>query len=124
MIGSDSSVRSFSGLTRRGKPHPRGFGSFARFLGKYVRDEGLLDLPEAIRRLTSLPAAVFGLQRRGFVRHGFYADLAIFDWDEIGDKATFREPFNKAKGIAHVFVNGQLSFSDGDFLEYRAGRII
>jgi len=124
MIGSDSSVRSFSGPTFSGKPHPRGFGSFPRFIGRYVRDEGLLDLPEAIRRITSLPAAVFRLERRGFIRQGFYADLVIFDYDSIMDEASFKEPFRMSKGIMHVFVNGKLSYSEGVFADERGGRII
>jgi N-acyl-D-amino-acid deacylase len=124
MIGSDSSVRSFSGPTCSGKPHPRGFGSFPRFIGRYVREKGLLDLPEAIRRTTSLPAAIFRLERRGYLRHGFFADLVIFDYDTIIDEATFKEPFRMSKGITHVFVNGTLSFSEGAFAGARAGRIL
>jgi N-acyl-D-amino-acid deacylase len=124
MIGSDSSVRSFSGPTCRGKPHSRGFGSFPRFIGRYVREEGLLNLPEAVRRTTALPAAVFGLQRRGFIRQGFFADLVIFDYDTIKDDAIFKEPFRMSKGITHVFVNGQLSYSEGLFAGLRAGRIL
>ena len=124
MIGSDSSVRSFSGPTFSGKPHPRGFGSFPRFIGRYVRERGLLKLPEAVRRISSLPAAVFGLERRGFIRHGFYADLVIFDYDTIIDEATFNEPFRMSEGIKHVFVNGTLSFSEGVFAGACGGRII
>lgn len=124
MIGSDSSARSCSGPTCFGKPHPRGFGSFARFIGKYSREEGIVSLPEAVRRLTSLPASVFGIERRGLIRQGYFADLAIFDYDEIMDEATFKEPFGKARGIIHVFVNGVLSFSDGIMTGTRAGRIV
>jgi N-acyl-D-aspartate/D-glutamate deacylase len=89
-----------------------------------VREEGLLNLPEAVRRTTALPAAVFGLQRRGFIRQGFFADLVIFDYDTIKDDAIFKEPFRMSKGITHVFVNGQLSYSEGLFAGLRAGRIL
>ena len=124
MIGSDSSVRSFGGATRSGKPHPRGFGSFPRFLGRYVRDEKLLTLPDAVRRITSLPAEIFGLQQRGSIRKGFYADLVIFDFASIKDSADFGAPFAMSRGISHVFVNGRISFSDGKFTDARAGRVL
>jgi N-acyl-D-amino-acid deacylase len=124
MLGSDSSVRSCSGPTCFGKPHPRGFGSFARFIGKYAREEGIVSLPEAVRRLTSLPASVFGLKKRGLIRQGFFADLVIFDYAAIKDKATFKEPFKNAQGFVHVFVNGMLSYNDGVMTGARAGRIV
>ena len=124
MIGSDSSVRSFTGLTCIGKPHPRGFGSFARFLSKYARDEHIVTLTEAVRRMTSLPAKVFGLEQRGLIKQGYYADVAIFDYAGLQDKATFREPFKGACGVEHVFVNGSLSFSRGFFGNRRAGMVL
>jgi N-acyl-D-amino-acid deacylase len=124
MIGSDSSVRSFSGKTCWGKPHPRGFGSFPRFLGRYVRDEGLIELPEAIRRITSLPAGVFGLRDRGRLAQGLFADIVVFDDDAISDRATFEEPFQAADGIRHVFVNGLPAFSEGSFSGKLSGRVI
>lgn len=124
MIGSDSSVRSFSGPTRIGKPHPRAFGSFPRFIGKYVRDEKLMELPEAIRRVTSLPAATFHLEGRGLLREGFYADITVFDYQKIIDTATFKEPYRKAEGIAHVFVNGGRAFSEGAVTGRLSGRIL
>jgi N-acyl-D-amino-acid deacylase len=124
MIGSDSSVRSFSGLTCSGKPHPRGFGSFPRFLGRYVRDEGIIGLPDAIRKITSLPAMIFGLRERGLIKKGYYADLAVFDYSMIADKAAFNNPFQLPQGIEHVFVNGEPAFSEGRFIEKLNGRII
>ncbi len=124
MIGSDSSVRSFSGVTRSGKPHQRGFGSFPRFIGRYIRDEKLLDLTEAVRRITSMPASIFGLRQRGLIKNGYYADIAIFDFGKIMDEADFREPFRRSEGIAHVFVNGTISLNDGEFTGARDGRII
>ncbi len=124
MIGSDSSVRSFSGPTCNGKPHPRGFGSFPRFIGKYVRDEHLVGLPEAIRRMTSLPAATFGLTDRGVIREGAYADIVIFDYGRIIDTATFREPFSRPKGIEYVFVNGHLAMDGGTLTGTLSGRAL
>ncbi len=124
MIGSDSSVRSFSGPTCYGKPHPRGFGSFPRFIGRYVRDEGLVTLPEAIRRTTGLPAATFGFADRGLIREGLYADIVIFDYDRIMDKASFKEPFTRPEGIEYVFVNGNLAVDGGEFTGTLSGRVL
>jgi N-acyl-D-amino-acid deacylase len=124
MIGSDSSVRSFSGPTCYGKPHPRGFGSFPRFIGRYVRDQGLVTLEEAIRRTAALPAATFGLKERGLISEGAYADIVIFDYERIIDTATFREPFNRPEGIDYVFVNGSMAVDGGEFTGSLTGRVI
>jgi N-acyl-D-amino-acid deacylase len=124
MIGSDSAVRSFSGVTRNGKPHPRGFGSFPRFLGAYVRNQNLMPMAEAVRRMTSLPASVFGLDRRGLIREGWHADLALFDPDTIADTATFDEPFRRPDGIIHVFVNGIPCVLHGEPTGTRSGAIL
>ncbi len=124
MIGSDSSVRSFSGPTCYGKPHPRGFGSFPRFIGRYVRDKGLVTLEEAIRKTTALPAATFGLTDRGIISEGAYADIVIFDYERIIDTATFREPFSKPEGIDYVFVNGSIAVYGGEFTGTLSGRVL
>ena len=100
MVGSD-------GLPHDRHPHPRLWGAFARVLGEYARDRGLFTLPEAVRRMTSLPAAVFGLVDRGLVREGHYADLVLFDPERIRDQATYEEPGRPAEGIRGVFVNGR-----------------
>jgi N-acyl-D-amino-acid deacylase len=123
-IGTDSSVRSFSGKTFWGKPHPRGFGSFPRFIGRYVRDEGLAALPDAVRRVTSLPAAIFGIRERGLIRKSYFADLVVFDYGRVSDRATFREPFQTPEGIRRVFVNGEPAYSDGVFSEKLNGRVL
>lgn len=124
MVGTDSSARSFSGPTRKGKPHPRGFGSFPRFLSYCVpRIEGM-DLGEAIRKVTSLPARTFGISDRGMIRHGAYADLVVFDPQTIRDRSTFAEPFLKSEGVVYVIVNGELSVSEGEFTGVRAGRVL
>jgi N-acyl-D-amino-acid deacylase len=123
MIGSDSSVRSSSGVTMTGKPHPRGFGTFPRFLGKYVREEGLVTLPEAVRKMTALPAATFGLHDRGLIKEGFFADLTVFDSGRVSDRATFEDPFLSPVGITHVFVNGAMTVRDGSYLGTRKGMV-
>ncbi|MEC4685633.1 MAG: D-aminoacylase [Nitrospirota bacterium] len=124
MIGSDSSVRSLSGPTRIGKPHPRGFGTFPRFIGRYVRDEGLMGLPDAIKKITSLPAETFGLKNRGLIKEGYYADIAVFDYDRIIDRATFKEPYKRPEGVVHVFVNGALALRDCELTGTVSGRVL
>ncbi|MFQ3573801.1 MAG: D-aminoacylase [Thermodesulfovibrionales bacterium] len=123
-IGSDSAVRCFDGVTNQGRPHPRGFGSFPRFLGKYVRDEGLMPLQEAIRRITSLPARIFGLSNRGELRVGYYADIVLFDYKKIIDRADYKDPFVKPEGIHWVFVNGMPVYENGRFSNLLPGRIL
>ncbi|MBI5203619.1 MAG: D-aminoacylase [Nitrospirae bacterium] len=124
MIGSDSSARSFSGPTRTGKPHPRTFGSFPRFLGKYVRDEKLMSMNEAIHKITMLPAKTFGIRGRGIIKKGAFADIVIFDAKKIIDKATFNRPFLKPVGIYYVVVNGRPAVWEGKFTGQTAGKII
>ncbi len=124
MIGSDSAVRCFQGITCKGKPHPRGFGSFPRFLGLYVRDKGLMSLPEGIRRVTSLPAETFGLNKRGLLREGYFADLTLFDPNTIMDRADFKNPFQKPIGVEWVFINGVPVYREGSFTEELPGRIL
>ncbi len=123
MIGSDSSSRSIDGITAKGKPHPRGFGTFPRVLDRYVRG-GLLSFEEAIHKMTGLPARIFHLDRRGLLKEGFYADIVIFDPKDIKDKATFKEPFLYPDGIYHVFVNGRLAVYDGRPTGNHSGEII
>jgi N-acyl-D-amino-acid deacylase len=106
MIASDSSVREFG----VGNPHPRGYGDNARVLGEYVRNEHLITLEDAIRKMTSLPAQTFSLRDRGQIREGFAADLVIFDDATVTDKATFDQPHQYAVGFSSVIVNGQVVF--------------
>jgi N-acyl-D-amino-acid deacylase len=124
MIGSDSSARSFDGPTRKGKPHPRAFGTFPRFIGRFVRDNGIMGLQEAIYRTTSLPAETFSLKKRGNIREGTYADIVIFDLDTIMDRATFDGPYQRSLGIQHVLVNGVPVIKEGEFAGNFPGRVL
>lgn len=108
MIGSDAGAQAPYGVLGKAKPHPRSYGTFVRVLGKYVREEGLLTLPEAVRKMTSLPARKVGLWNRGLVRVGNWADLAIFDEDTVGDQATYTDPHQYPTGIECVIVNGKV----------------
>jgi len=124
MIGSDSAARSTDGITSRGKPHPRGFGTFPRFLGRYVRDHGLMDFSTAIHKATMLPAQTFRIARRGVIKRGAFADLIVFDIKTIIDKATFEKPFLKPEGIHSVLVNGVPALWEGKITGNYAGRIL
>ncbi|MBI4710832.1 MAG: D-aminoacylase [Nitrospirae bacterium] len=124
MIGSDSSARCFNGVTAKGKPHPRGFGSFPRVLGRYVRNEGIFSIEEAVYKMRGLPAKTFGIKQRGVITEGFSADIVIFDPDRIKDKASFDSPFEKPEGIYYVFVNGVPVLWEGELTGKLPGRII
>ncbi|HLC16090.1 MAG TPA: D-aminoacylase [Thermodesulfovibrionia bacterium] len=124
VIGSDSSARSFDGVTTRGLPHPRGFGSFPRVLGRYVREEAVLSLHEAIHKMTGLTAGIFAIAERGFIKQGYYGDLTMFDKETIIDRAAFTNPFVPPEGIHYVFVNGEPVFYNGTFQDRRPGRIL
>lgn len=124
MVGSDSSARSFSGPSVTGKPHPRAFGTFPRFLKRYTIKEGLLGMEEAVRKITSLPADTFGLAGRGMIREGFVADIAVLDPGPLADTATFEEPFQKARGVEHLIVNGEAVITGGALTGKRPGRVL
>jgi N-acyl-D-amino-acid deacylase len=117
MIGSD-------GLPHDVHPHPRLWGTFPRVLGHYCREVGLFALEEAVRKMTGLSAARFGLTDRGVLAEGAYADITVFDPETVIDRATFTEPMLPAAGIAHVFVNGRLVWSDGKPTGDRPGRAL
>ncbi len=105
-----------------GKPHPRAYGAFPRVLGKYVR-EGVLRLEDAVRRVTSHPAQIFGLRDRGLIRPGYMADVTVFDPKTIEDLSTYKDPRRHPRGITHVMVNGVLTKDDGKHTGARAGRV-
>ena len=107
-----------------GKPHPRGYGSFSRVLGKYVREEKTLTLEEAIKKMTSMPAKKIGLKDRGILKEGYWADITIFNKDEIKDKATFKNPHQYAEGIYYVIVNGEFAVNKGEITGKKPGKIL
>lgn len=123
-FGSDASSLAPEGVFLRSFCHPRAYGNFARLLGKYVREEKLLPLHEAVRKLTSLPAANLGLDRRGLLHAGHYADIAVFDPMTIADRATFAKPHQYAIGMKHVFVNGVQVLKDGEHTGAKPGRAL
>lgn len=122
MIGSDSSARSTDGPTRRGKPHPRGFGSFAKMLR--LAREGLMPLAEAVRKMTSLPAETFGLSGRGLIKESYSADIVVFDPAGVADTADFEKPFELSRGIKDVIVNGVPVVKNFEFTGGRPGRAL
>jgi dihydroorotase/N-acyl-D-amino-acid deacylase len=121
-IDTDSGARAEDGPLAESKSHPRGWGTFARILGHYVREQKLLTLEDAIRKMTSLPAARVGLLDRGILRPGMAADVTVFDAATIRDIATFEDPNHYAVGVRHVFVNGQAVVRDGVITGARPGR--
>lgn len=123
-IGSDARARSALAGPRNDKPHPRAYGTFSRVLGKYVREEKLLTLEEAVRRMTSLPAARLGLRDRGILREGACADITIFDPATVADRATFADPHQTSAGILHVIVNGVGVIWNGRHTGALPGRIL
>lgn len=124
MIGSDSSARSRTGLTCKGKPHPRGFGSFPRFLSRYVMNKRLMSMTSAVHKITMLPAITFGINDRGVLKKGAFADIVVFNPDRIIDRATFDKPFLKPEGIYYVIVNGLLEVAKGEITGATAGKIL
>lgn len=123
-FGSDAASLAPEGPFLLSNPHPRAYGNFARLLGHYVRDEQIIPLEEAIRRLTSLPADNLGLARRGRLQAGHFADVVVFDPATIQDHATFAEPHQYATGVRHVLVNGRLVLDDGRHTGATPGRVV
>jgi N-acyl-D-amino-acid deacylase len=119
-VASDSGLNVFG----EGVPHPRGYGNAVRVLGRYVRDERVISLEEAIRKMTSLPAAQFGFADRGRLAEGLAADVVVFDPKTVGDRATYAEPHQYPTGMAHVLVNGVPVVRDGAQLEARPGQVL
>lgn len=120
MIGADGGVQVFG----RGVPHPRSYGTNARVLGKYVREEKIITLEEAIRRMTSLPAQKFGFKDRGLLREGYKADLVIFNPETVTDKATYDRPHAYSSGFSNVIVNGKVVINKDGHTGAKAGRVI
>jgi N-acyl-D-amino-acid deacylase len=123
-IGSDGVALATEGPLRRGHPHPRSFGTFPRVLGVYVRKTGLLKLEDAVRKMTSQNAAKLGLNDRGLLRPGAYADITVFDAERVIDRATYAEPFQYSEGIEYVLVNGAVVLERGKHTGARPGRAL
>ena len=123
-FGSDEASQAPEGVFLKSNPHPRAYGNFARVLGKYARDEKAITLPEAIRRLSALPATNLGLDRRGLLKGGMFADVVVFDPAAVGDRATFEKPHQYAVGMKHVFVNGVQVLKDGEHTDAKPGRAL
>jgi N-acyl-D-amino-acid deacylase len=120
MIASDGEVPIFG----RANPHPRSYGTFARVVAVYVREKKILSLEEAIRKMSSFPAARLGLSDRGLLRPGMKADIAVFDPAGVRDLATFDKPHQYAAGFSYVIVNGQVVFESGAMTAARPGRVL
>ena len=123
-FGSDAGSPAAEGMFLKYKDHPRAYGNFSRLLGKYVRDEKVISLEEAVRKLTSLPATNLKIQKHGSLAPGYYADLAIFDPAIIQDHATFENPHQYSTGMVHVFVNGTQVLENGEHTGAKPGRIV
>jgi N-acyl-D-amino-acid deacylase len=123
-FGSDAASPAAEGPFLLSQPHPRTYGNFARLLGKYVRDEQVIPLEEAVRKLTGLPAENLGLRDRGLLKPGYFADVVVFDPTKIQDHATYDKPHQYATGVAHVFVNGTQVLAAGKHTGAKPGRAV
>src|SRR5256884_6905992 len=123
-FGSDEASQAPESSFTKSNPHPRAYGNFARVLGKYVRDEKMIPMKDAICRLSGLPATNLGLDHRGFLKEGMFADIVVFDPATISDRATFEKPHQYAVGVKHVFVNGVQVIKDADHTGAKPGRAL
>ena len=123
-FGSDEASQAPEGVFLKSNPHPRAYGNFARVLGKYARDEKVLSMSDAIHRLSGLSATNLGLDRRGFLKEGMFADVVVFDPATITDHATFEKPHQYATGVKHVFVNGVQVIKNGEHTGAKPGRAL
>jgi N-acyl-D-amino-acid deacylase len=121
---SDSIAAAPEGVFLQLRPHPRAYGSFARLLGRYLRDEGVTPLEEAVRRLTSLPAESLRLRDRGRLHRGYFADIVVFDPKTVADNATFDDPHQYASGVVHVLVNGTPVIREAEHTGALPGRVV
>lgn len=123
-VASDAASLATEGAFLKSNPHPRAYGTFARVLGKYVREDSVLTLEEAVRRLTLLPATNLRIARRGALKPGYFADIVVFDPRTIRDNATFEQPHQYATGVRDVFVNGVAVLADGKHTGATPGRVV
>jgi N-acyl-D-amino-acid deacylase len=124
MVGSDGIGYRPEGKMKEERPHPRSYGAFPRVLGRYTREQEVLGLEEAIFKMTGMPAARLGIADRGLLRPEAYADVVIFDFGRIGDRATFENPHQLAEGVVHLMINGRWALKDGTLTGNRAGRVL
>lgn len=123
-FGSDAASQAPEGVFLNSNAHPRAYGNFSRLLGKYVRDEQIISIEEAVRKLTSLPASNLKIKKRGSLIKGYFADLAIFNPETIQDHATFTDPHQLSSGMIHVLVNGKQVLENGDHTGAMPGRVV
>jgi N-acyl-D-amino-acid deacylase len=123
-FGADADPEGVDGVFLKSSTHPRAFGNFARVYARYVRDDKLMSVSEAVRKMTSLPATNLGIARRGILREGYFADVVVFDPATIQDHATFEKPRQLATGVSEVFVNGVEVVHDGDHTGAKPGRVV
>jgi N-acyl-D-amino-acid deacylase len=123
-FGSDGGALAPEGPFLKSNPHPRAYGNFARVLGQYVREEKLITIEEAVRKMSAMPAEHLGLRRRGKLAAGYHADVVLFNADSIGDRATFENPHQLAVGVRHVFVNGVAVVKDGAHTGAKPGQVV
>jgi N-acyl-D-aspartate/D-glutamate deacylase len=123
-FSSDAATYSAEGDVLTNSVHPRAYGSFARVLGRYVRELRLISMSEAIRKLSGLPATNLKIKKRGFIRSGFFADIVIFDPLKVSDRATFDKPHQLAQGIETVLVNGVLVLKNGNHTGATPGKFV
>ena len=123
-FGADADPEGIDGVFLKFSAHPRTFGNFARVYARYVRDEKIITVAEAVRKMTSLPASNLGIANRGLLRQGYFADLAVFDPNTIQDHATFEKPRQLATGVSEVFVNGVEAVHNGEHTGAKPGRVV
>ena len=123
-FGSDGKSMAPEGVFLKSATHPRAYGNFARLLGRYVRDEQVITLEEAVRRLTTLPATNMKIERRGALKAGYYADVVVFDPEKVQDHSTFEDPHRLSTGMSHVIVNGVQVLRDGEHTGATPGRVV
>ena len=124
MVGSDGNAVAPYGTTGQGKPHPRFYGTFARILGRYVRELGLISIETAIHKMTGASARALGISRRGLLREGFAADVTVFDPETIAETATYQDPHSYANGVDRVWVNGMPVFAEGEHTGATPGTVL
>ena len=123
-VCSDEGSYAPEGIFLKSNPHPRAYGAFARVLGRYVREQKVIPLEDAIRRLTSLPAENLKLDRRGRLKEGYFADVVVFDPARVADEATYDRPHRYATGVEAVLVNGTLVLDRGEHTGAKPGRVL